>query len=123
MTVAMAIGILPILVWGTNWWTKSLGLLLGSFSGLALGVCQGIFRLCSWWRELYRAARKLRAPGFLRRGLFSGQHFEEFLDECLKESPRFRPHADLLRDARVTFGWVDDLRKRTKMQISAKSPR
>lgn len=116
VTVALAMGSLPILVWRDHWWAYPVGGLVVILSALVLGVLHGAVWLCSRILSLFVTISRVHSPGYLRRGFFSGQHFEKFIDDCLKNSPRFKACAGGLGDAPLTFGWVDELQRASPAQ-------
>jgi predicted acylesterase/phospholipase RssA len=90
-------------------WVFCAGALFAIGSGWAFGMWQGLHRFLLLARTFWKAARHVRSLGYLKRGFFSGDNFEGFIDRCLKDSPRFRAYSGDLGDASLTFGWVDRL--------------
>ncbi len=109
LTFAVVLGMSAIRAPGSRSWLCWSGVLFAIGSGWFLGVWQGLGRLFSLVYTLAKTARKIHSLGFIRRGFFSGDHFERFIDRCLKDSPRFKAYAGDLGEAPVTFGWVNDL--------------
>ena len=59
--------------------------------------------------DAMRAYGQIYSHAYVGRGFFPGEAFERFIDECLKDSPLFRPHRDELGDVPLTFGRVREL--------------